>query len=155
MDQVGTLLLPLFFIVTGLSLNIGTVTGDALILLALIVVIAVGGKLGPAYALSRLTGLAPREAATVAVLVNTRGLTGLIVLSTGLQDGLIDQRLFTILVLMALLTTLMTRLLLPVIKPDRSAIPVTRSAGATAPSTRRPTPLPPLPPPQPGPRAGR
>ena len=121
MDQVGTLLLPLFFIVTGLSLNIGAMTGDALILFAVIVVIAAARRAGPAYAVSRLTGLEPRAAATVAVLVNTRGLTELIALNTGLQDGLINQRLFTILVLMALLTTLMTGVLLPVIKPVRVA----------------------------------
>ena len=119
MDQVGTLLLPLFFIVTGLSLNMGAMTGDALILFAAIVVIAAGGKLVPAYAVSRLTGLDPRTAVTVAVLVNTRGLTELIALNTGLQDGLINQRLFTILVLMALLTTLMTGVLLPLIRPVR------------------------------------
>jgi len=104
----------------GGSLNIGAMTGDALILFAAIVVIAAGGKLVPAYAVSRLTGLDPRTAVTVAVLVNTRGLTELIALNTGLQDGLISQRLFTILVLMALLTTLMTGVLLPLIRPVRA-----------------------------------
>jgi Kef-type K+ transport system membrane component KefB len=131
MDQVGTLLLPLFFIVTGLILNIGGLTGAALILFVAIVAIASVGKLGPAYAMSRVSGLPPRQAATVAVLVNTRGLTELIALNTGLQDGLINQRLFTILVLMALLTTLATGLLLPAIKPDRS----------TQPAVPRPAPL--------------
>jgi Kef-type K+ transport system membrane component KefB len=123
MDQAGSLLLPLFFIVTGLSLNIGSVYGDALILLILIVLIASVGKLGPAYAASRLSGLQPRQSATVAALVNTRGLTELIALNVGLQAGLINQRLFTVLVLMAILTTLMTSPLLSVIRPVRASVP--------------------------------
>jgi len=123
LEQAGNLLLPLFFIVTGLSLNIDDVHGDALILLALIFVIASAGKLGPAYAASRLCGLAPRQSATVAALVNTRGLTELIALNVGLQAGLINQRLFTVLVLMALLTTLMTGPLLSVIRPARASLP--------------------------------
>jgi Kef-type K+ transport system membrane component KefB len=120
MDQAGNLLLPLFFVVTGLSLNVGTVHGDALILLALIVVIASAGKLGPAYAVSRACGLEPRQSATIAALVNTRGLTELIALNVGLGSGLIDQRLFTVLVLMALVTTLMTGPLLAAIRPARA-----------------------------------
>jgi Kef-type K+ transport system membrane component KefB len=123
MERAGNLLLPLFFIVTGLSLNIGDVRGDALILLLLIVLIASGGKLGTAYAASRLSGLEPRPSATIAALVNTRGLTELIALNVGLQAGLINQRLFTVLVLMALLTTLMTGPLLSAIRPARAPVP--------------------------------
>jgi Kef-type K+ transport system membrane component KefB len=108
MEQAGNLLLPLFFIVTGLSLNVGALRGDAFVLLAVILVIAVGGKIGPAYGMSRVSGLPPRASATVAVLVNTRGLTELIALNVGLADGIISQRLFTVLVLVALITTLMT-----------------------------------------------
>jgi Kef-type K+ transport system membrane component KefB len=117
MDQAGRLLLPLFFIVTGLSVNIGTVQGMALALLMLLTVVSAAGKLGPAYGVSRLCGLKARPSASIAVLVNTRGLTELIVLNVGLADGLINQRLFTILVLMALVNTLITAPLLSVIKP--------------------------------------
>jgi Kef-type K+ transport system membrane component KefB len=123
MDQAGSLLLPLFFIVTGLSLNIGSLHGDALILLVLIFLIASVGKLGSAYAASRLAGLQPRDSATVAALVNTRGLTELIALNVGLEAGLINQRLFTVLVLMAIVTTLMTGPLLSVIRPVRETVP--------------------------------
>jgi Kef-type K+ transport system membrane component KefB len=123
LEQAGSLLLPLFFIVTGLSLNLGDVHGDALVLLALIFLIASAGKLGPAYAASRLAGLEPRQSATVAALLNTRGLTELIALNVGLQAGLINQRLFTVLVLMALLTTLMTGPLLSLIRPVRAPQP--------------------------------
>jgi Kef-type K+ transport system membrane component KefB len=129
MERAGNLLLPLFFVVTGLSLNIGDVRGNALILLLLIFLIASAGKLGPAYAASRLSGLEPRQSATVAALVNTRGLTELIALNVGLQAGIINQRLFTVLVLMALLTTLMTGPLLSVIRPARASLPAETVAG--------------------------
>lgn len=122
MDQAGRLLLPLFFIVTGLSLNVGTVHGSALVLLVLLVVVSAGGKLVPAYMVSRLCGQEPRASASIAALVNTRGLTELIALNVGLTDGLIHQRLFTILVLMALINTLATAPLLTMI--DRSKRPI-------------------------------
>jgi Kef-type K+ transport system membrane component KefB len=115
MDQAGGLLLPLFFVVTGLSLNIGAMHGDAFVLLAAIFVVAVAGKLGPAYAVSRACGLRSRESATVAALVNTRGLTELIALNVGLAAGLISQRLFTVLVVMALITTVLTGPLLSLV----------------------------------------
>jgi Kef-type K+ transport system membrane component KefB len=108
MEQAGSLLLPLFFIVTGLSLNVGALGRDEFVLLALILVIAVAGKIGPAYGVSRASGLLPRDSATIAVLVNSRGLTELVALNVGLANGIISQRLFTVLVLMALITTLMT-----------------------------------------------
>lgn len=123
MDQAGGLLLPLFFIVTGLSLNVGAMRGDAFVLLAVIFVIAVAGKLVPAYAVSRACGFPPRESATIATLVNTRGLTELIALNIGLADGLISQRLFTVLVLIALITTLMTGPLLLLGRSPRTPQP--------------------------------
>jgi Kef-type K+ transport system membrane component KefB len=123
MDQTGSLLLPLFFVVTGLSLNVGAMRGDAFLLLVVVVVIACAGKLGPGYGISRASGLSPRDSATVAALVNTRGLTELIALDVGLSDGVINQRLFTVLVLMALITTLATGPLLSAIKPIRAPRP--------------------------------
>jgi Kef-type K+ transport system membrane component KefB len=119
LDQAGSLLLPLFFIITGLSLNIGALGGDGFILLALILVAATLGKLGPAYGVSRLCGIEPRESAAIAALVNTRGLTELIALNVGLMAGLVGQRLFTVLVLMALITTMMTGPLLSAIRRSR------------------------------------
>lgn len=116
MEQAGSVLLPLFFVVTGLSLNVGAVRGDVLGLLAMIIVISCAGKLGTAYGCSRLCGLEPRQAATVAVLLNTRGLTELIALNVGLADGIITRGLFTVLVLMALVTTLLTGPLLAALR---------------------------------------
>lgn len=108
---------------TGLSLDISDIHGTALILLGLIFLIASTSKLGSAYGASRLSRLEPRVSATITALVNTRGLTKLIALNVGLQAGLINQRLFTVLVLMTLLTTLMTGPLLLVIRPARASMP--------------------------------
>jgi K+:H+ antiporter len=112
MEEVGGLLLPLFFVVTGLSLNIGALNPVGFAMLALLCATGIAGKLGPGYLASRLGGLCPRDAATVAVLVNTRGLTELIALNVGLSAGLIGQRLFSVFVLMALITTTLTAPLL-------------------------------------------
>jgi Kef-type K+ transport system membrane component KefB len=120
MEQAGNMLLPLFFVVTGLSLNVGAIQGDALLLLVVVVVIAAAGKLATGYAASRASGLSARDSASIAALVNTRGLTELIALNVGLTDGIVNQRLFTVLVLMAVITTLMTGPLLSVIRPARA-----------------------------------
>lgn len=108
MEQVGNLLLPLFFVVTGLSLNIGSLPGTAFGMLVVICVIAIAGKVVPAYAASRAGGLTRKDSVTVAMLMNTRGLTELIALDVGLTSGIIEPDLFTVLVLMALITTLVT-----------------------------------------------
>lgn len=119
MEEVSNLFLPLFFVVTGLSLNIGF-EGSSAMVLALVCVIAAAGKLGPAYAASRICGLGREDAAVVAALVNTRGLTELIALNLALSAGVIGQRLFSILVFMALVTTFCTAPLLTLIN-SRSA----------------------------------
>jgi Kef-type K+ transport system membrane component KefB len=105
MEGAAGLLLPLFFVVTGLSLNIGGIDRAGLWLLALTLVIGGTGKMVPGYLATRLTGLDRCESATVAVLLNTRGLTELIALDTGLSAGIIHRRLFTVLVLMGLIAT--------------------------------------------------
>lgn len=123
MDGTARVLLPLFFVVTGLSLNIGALGAGDLALFALILLIAVAGKAGPAYFASRLARLPPRQAAAVAVLLNTRGLTELIALNVGLTAGIIHQRLFAVLVLMALITTAMSGPLLSWLGGPRRAEP--------------------------------
>ena len=124
MEEIGGLLLPLFFVVTGLSLNVADLNGTALIFLAVACAAASAGKLGPAYLASRIGGLRPHDAVTVAVLVNTRGLTELIALNVGLSAGLIDQRLFSVLVLMALIMTVVTAPLLSQIGAPATRVPV-------------------------------
>lgn len=115
MESAAKVLLPLFFVVTGLSLDIGALRPGDLALFGLILLIAVGAKAGPAYAAARMARLERRDAGTVAVLLNTRGLTELIALNVGLSSGIIHQRLFAMLVLMALVTTAMTGPLLAVL----------------------------------------
>jgi Kef-type K+ transport system membrane component KefB len=78
-------------------------------------------QLGPGYGISRACGLSSRDSARIAALVNTRGLTELIALNVGLTNGLISPRLFTVLVLMAQLTTLTTGPLLSLIQRRTTA----------------------------------
>lgn len=131
LEEVSYLLLPLFFIVTGLSVNLGALDGPAFLMLAVFLAIASVGKIGPAYGASRLGGLARKDSATVAVLTNTRGLTELIALNVGFSVGLISHRLFDVLVLMAVLTTMLTAPLLRLIRPTVT-VPLGVSATTSA-----------------------
>jgi Kef-type K+ transport system membrane component KefB len=65
-----------------------------------------------------MLGLAARESLALGVLMNTRGLTELVVLNIGLSLGVLDRSLFSLLVLMAVVTTVATAPLLGVIRPD-------------------------------------
>lgn len=114
-EQCAALLLPLFFVTTGLSVDIGALNGNSGALLLLVLAIATLGKIVPAYAAARVGGLAAPESARVAVLVNTRGLTELVALNVALDAGIIGHELFTVLVLMALITTFMTSPLLSIV----------------------------------------
>jgi Kef-type K+ transport system membrane component KefB len=111
-EDIGGLLLPLFFVVTGLSTNVGAMSGGSFVLLVVLCIVAAAGKLVPAYTAARFSGLTSHNASIVAVLINTRGLTELIVLNAGLDAGIIGRRLFSVLVLMALMLTISTAPLL-------------------------------------------
>jgi Kef-type K+ transport system membrane component KefB len=132
MEGASDALLPLFFVVTGLSVNVTDLDGTAFAVLALLLAIASAGKLIPAYLASRAGGLDHTDAATTAALVNTRGLTELIALNVGLSSGMIGQRLFSVLVLMAVLTTLMTAPLLTLIRPRTTVAPDDREPDGTS-----------------------
>jgi Kef-type K+ transport system membrane component KefB len=107
-DFVATVLLPLFFVVTGLRTDIGLLNRPELWGLALLVLaVAIAGKWLGAMVIARVAGYRMRDSAILGVLMNTRGLTELIVLNVGLELGVISRALFTILVLMALVTTFM------------------------------------------------
>jgi Kef-type K+ transport system membrane component KefB len=113
-------LLPLFFAYTGLRTRIGLVSGGEMWLWAgAILVTAVAGKLGGSLLAARATGLAWREATALGVLMNTRGLMELVILSVGLELGVVSPTLFTMMILMALITTAMTTPLLRWVYPDR------------------------------------
>ena len=99
---------PVFFTNTGLNTKIGSLqTPAAWLAGALVLAAAVAGKLGGCYLGARLTGQPPREAGCIAALMNTRALMALIAINIGLDMGLLTPALFTMLVLMALLTTAM------------------------------------------------
>ena len=102
------LLVPVFFVYSGLNTRVGLVNSARLLMLALVVIgIAVIGK-GLACALAaRASGEPWRESWTIGALMNARGLMELIILNIGLEKGLITQTLFTIMVLMAIVTTVM------------------------------------------------
>jgi Kef-type K+ transport system membrane component KefB len=136
--DAGRILLPLFFVVSGLSVDVGRLRGRDMLLFVIVLTIAVAGKLGAAFLAARLTGLDARQSAAVGVMMNTRGLTELIALNTALQAGIIHQRLYTILVLMALVTTAVTGPVLESKKLRASMHPaaVTRDAEEAIASSR-------------------
>jgi Kef-type K+ transport system membrane component KefB len=99
---------PIFFTNTGLNTRIGSLaTPAAWLACGLVLAAAVAGKLGGCYLGARLTGQPPRDAGCLAALMNTRALMGLIAINIGLELGLLTPALFTMLVIMALLTTAM------------------------------------------------
>jgi Kef-type K+ transport system membrane component KefB len=103
----GTLLLPVFFLVAGLNVDLSGMGTSGLGALALILLVAVGGKFTGAYAAARLNKVPKRQSAALATLMNTRGLTELIVLNVGLQLGFLNQELYSLMVVMAVVTTAM------------------------------------------------
>ncbi|MEU7474496.1 cation:proton antiporter [Lentzea sp. NPDC042327] len=107
-SMISVLLLPMFFGLVGLSTRIDQLTTAALWLTALlVVVVATVGKLGGAAIAARLTGDRWTESLLIGVLMNTRGLTEVVILTVGVQLGVVSSSLFTIMVLMALATTFM------------------------------------------------
>jgi len=86
---------------------------------AVIIALAIIGKLCGSLVAARINGMSWREAAAVGVMMNTRGLVELVILNIGLDLGILSQRLFSIMVLMALVTTFMTSPLLSWIYPER------------------------------------
>ncbi|MFE4966403.1 cation:proton antiporter [Streptomyces sp. NPDC056660] len=115
-----TVLLPFFFFGFGLTIDLGSLRFDrsSVLAIATLLVLAVVTKVcGPALS-AVLTGMRPRPALTLGVLLNARGLTELVILQIGYQAGVIDQRLLSILTIIALVTTILTRPLLRLIGPE-------------------------------------
>jgi K+:H+ antiporter len=109
-EDVSTLvLLPLFFAFTGLRTEIGLLNDlDGWLICGLIIAVAVIGKMGGTIAAARWTGLDWRESAGLGALMNTRGLVELVVLNIGYDIGILTPKIFTMLVIMAIVTTMMT-----------------------------------------------
>jgi Kef-type K+ transport system membrane component KefB len=117
-DLVVVLFLPLFFAFTGLRTRIDLIRGAELWgWCALIVVVAIAGKVGGSAVAARAGGMSWREATALGLLLNTRGLMELVILNVGLDIGVISPELFAMLVVMALATTLMTTPLLSWVSP--------------------------------------
>jgi Kef-type K+ transport system membrane component KefB len=108
-DLVTVLLLPAFFAFTGMWTQINLMSGwSSWLWCGAIILVATAGKFGGTLVAARLTGLGWREAAALGTLMNTRGLMQLIVLNIGLDLGVISPTLFTMMVVMALVTTAAT-----------------------------------------------
>ena len=102
------LLLPVFFVYSGLNTKIGLVNTPYLWgLTALVLLVAIIGKGVACYFAARFNGETHKESMAIGTLMNARGLMELIILNIGLQRGIIEPALFTIMVLMAVVTTLM------------------------------------------------
>jgi Kef-type K+ transport system membrane component KefB len=116
-----SLFLPIFFVFSGLNTQIGLVNTPQLWLItAVIVVIAVLGKGIACMLAARAAGESWRDSATIGSLMNARGLMELIILNIGLEQKVITPTLFTIMVIMAIITTLMTSPLVALLlKGDR------------------------------------
>lgn len=138
-DFVLIFLLPVFFAYSGLRTQIGLLNSPELWALCLAVLaVAIAGKYIGTYVAARVCGIDKREASALGWLMNTRGLTELIVLNIGLSLGVISPLLFTMLVIMALVTTFMTSPLLEytypknlikldVVEPEKEETPVAAS----------------------------
>jgi Kef-type K+ transport system membrane component KefB len=108
-DFVLVALVPLFFTYTGLRTEIGSLSSPvAWAGFAVVLVTAVAGKFGGCFLGARYSGRSARDSACVAALMNARGLMGLVAVNVGADLGLLPPAVFTMFVLMALVTTAMT-----------------------------------------------
>jgi Kef-type K+ transport system membrane component KefB len=135
------LLLPLFFAFTGLRTSVRLVQGAEMWFYCFVIIaVAIAGKLGGSMAAARFAGMPWRSAAAVGLLMNTRGLMELVILNIGLDIKVISPALFSMMVLMALVTTFMTTPLLEWVYPAAPMIRdkvemVTESSNTQTPST--------------------
>lgn len=118
---VTILLLPAFFAFTGMRTRIDLLAGtDQWLICGLIILVATIGKFGGTLVAARLTGLRWHDAAVLGALMNSRGLMELIVLNIGLDLQVISPRLYAMMVMMALVTTMATSPVLKLLNPQTS-----------------------------------
>ena len=126
LSPVISFLAPIYFVTSGMAVDIPGLRAGDLADLVLIITAACAGKFLGAFAGARVTGMGVRDASVIGVLMNTRGLIEIVLLTVGVDVGLIDDRLFTLLAVMAIVTTLLTSPLLRrigrVAKPGRAII---------------------------------
>jgi Kef-type K+ transport system membrane component KefB len=117
-DVVAVLLLPAFFAFSGMRTQIGLLQGwEQWLACLLIIVVATLGKFGGASLAARFSGMSGRDSTALGILMNTRGLVELIVLNIGLDLRVISPTLYTMMVLMALATTMATAPALRIFTP--------------------------------------
>ena len=103
------LLLPLFFVITGLRTHIGLLNESYLwVTFGWILLVAVTGKIGGSTLAAKLVGQSWKDSLSIGILMNTRGLMQLVVLNIGYELGILSPEIFAMMVLMALVTTFMT-----------------------------------------------
>eukprot|EP00742_Colponemidia_sp_Colp-10_P007217 GILJ01007757.1.p1 GENE.GILJ01007757.1~~GILJ01007757.1.p1 ORF type:complete len:506 (+),score=37.99 GILJ01007757.1:1043-2560(+) len=107
-DLVVTIMLPLYFTYSGLRTVLNNFDAEAGALLVLVTVVAIVGKFGGCTIAAKLAGWKWRQSCTVGVLMNTKGLVELVVLNLGLDYNVLTTELFSIFVVMALITTFLT-----------------------------------------------
>jgi Kef-type K+ transport system membrane component KefB len=123
-DVSMVMLLPLFFVYTGLRTNAGILNSSGLwISFLLILICAVAGKFGGSALIARAMGQTRKDSLAIGALMNTRGLMELIVLNIGYDMGILNTEIFSMMVLMALLTTMMTSPVLDWIDRRRNQFP--------------------------------
>ena len=122
-------LLPLFFAFTGLRMQAGLLNDwHGWLMCAVIIIVAIAGKLGGSMLMSRWTGMSWQRSFSVGVLMNTRGLVELVVLNIGYDLGILSGRIFAMMVLMALVTTFMTGPLLALVRRPEEVSRTTEKA---------------------------
>jgi len=128
------ILIPLFFSYTGIRTNMGLLAGGLWIYALAVIALAVAGKAGGAFCGARLMGFGLRDSLALGCLLNTRGLVELIVLNVGLDLVILSPALFSIMVLMALTTTMMAAPALALILPEgfRTERPPSQALGLTS-----------------------
>lgn len=114
-------LMPLFFALAGLGTTADAFVSGSLVLGLLVILVAAAGKIVGGAAGARLSGYGWRDSLATGSLMNARGLMELIVMKIGLDAGLIGPQLFTMLLVMALVTTAMTSPLLSLVQGRRTA----------------------------------
>jgi Kef-type K+ transport system membrane component KefB len=120
LEQLSVIvLLPVYFVLAGLGVNLSSFGLQAAGDLALILVVAIGGKFVGAYVVARLRGVRNRQAGALATLMNTRGLTEIVILTVGKQLGILNEELYSLMVIMALVTTAMTGPIMRLVYPSR------------------------------------
>ncbi len=118
-DVTMVVLLPLFFAFTGLRTQIGLLdSGESWMVCGLVLCTAVLGKFGGAALGARMSGFSWRTSCTLGALMNTRGLMELIVLNIGYDLGILSPTVFTMMVIMAVVTTMMAGPILGLMKRD-------------------------------------